>query len=122
MQYFQEGLPVSRQFALADAGDGGQRSQVAGPPLQHFHEGGVVENDVRRHALRQGQLAAMLAQGFPKIGILECDFRALVALFGCRAFMLAQRQFFLAAQERTTARAEAQATVTLGIDFHQSTQ
>src|SRR4051812_8372256 len=58
----QKGGTVGIQLARADAADLAQCRERAGLDRRHLTQRRIVEDDVRRHALRLGEVAAYRAQ------------------------------------------------------------
>ena len=59
---FQKLRAVAVEFGLADAVDGEEGFVCCRGGLGHVAEGGVAEDDVRRHALLAGEVAAEVAE------------------------------------------------------------
>ena len=54
----QERIAIGFQFARANTADFTQRGKGGGADFRHFAQGGIVEDDIGRHARVLSQIAA----------------------------------------------------------------
>ncbi len=126
-EHFEKGFAITLQLARTDAADLGHLGHRSGFAAQHFQQGRVRENNVRRYAVLFGQLAAQRAQGFPLLALFatyQLTGRAAGAASrrGLWLEVLAQFQRNFATQQRAARLAEAQAAIAFKVNVRQTTR